>query len=40
MRKGLKVSPPRVVGSEDSEFSHRAKYFKQDVGGVRNRIPK
>lgn len=40
MWKGIKVSLPWVVGSEDSEFSHRAEYFKQEVGGVRNRIPK
>lgn len=35
-----KSIPTWLVGSEDSEFSHRAEYFKQVVGGVRNRIPK
>lgn len=38
--KRSKIIPTWLVGSEDSEFSHRAEYFKQEVGGVRNRIPK
>lgn len=37
--KGSK-SISTMGGGEWRQFSHRAEYFKQEVGGVRNRIPK